>query len=256
MNRTKLGIAIWLIASVNGAYADAVSRGSEIAHAVHDRARGFRDLTADLEMVLRNRQGEESRRVLQVRALEVVNDGDNSIITFTDPPDVRGAALLTHAHKAGEDDQWLYLPAIKRIKRISSSNRTGPFMGSEFAYEDLASQEVEKYRYMFIKEEKCDTDPCQLLARYPLDKDSGYARQLMWVDPDYRIRKIEFYDRKDALLKILTLNEYRLYLGKLWRAHTMDMENVQTGKSTTLKWINYRFNNGFTRHMFEPSRIH
>ena len=91
------------------------------------------------------KQGQESRRQLRVQVLEVSDDGDKSLFVFDEPRDVQGTAFLIHAHREDADDQWLYLPALKRVKRISSANRSGSFMGSEFAYEDMTAQEVEKF---------------------------------------------------------------------------------------------------------------
>ncbi len=122
---------------------------------VDARDQGFGDTSSVLTMTLRNRHGEEVTRQMRSRALEVADDGDKSMIIFEDPADVKGTALLTFSHKTADDDQWLYLPALKRVKRISSSNKSGPFMGSEFAYEDLSSQEVEKYTYKYLRDETC-----------------------------------------------------------------------------------------------------
>ena len=118
-------------------------KGLTIAREADRRDNGFGDFTARMEMILRNRQGEESTRRLRISTLEVKGDGDKGLSVFDEPADVKGTALLTFTHKAGEDDQWLYLPALKRVKRIASANKSGPFMGSEFAYEDVASQEIE-----------------------------------------------------------------------------------------------------------------
>ena len=90
---------------------------------------------------MKNRQGEESSRYIKNKTLEVENDGDKSLSIFERPRDVKGTALLNFTHKTGTDDQWLYLPALKRVKRISSANKSGSFMGSEFAFEDITSQE-------------------------------------------------------------------------------------------------------------------
>ena len=96
-------------------------------------------------MVLKNRHGDESERDLRIRILEVEGDGDKSLSIFDSPGDVKGTAFLTFTHKFADNDQWLYLPALKRVKRISSGNRSGSFMGSEFAYEDISSEETEKF---------------------------------------------------------------------------------------------------------------
>jgi hypothetical protein len=111
-------------------------------------------------MLLADRHGERSRRDLRIRVLETPGDGDKLLFIFDSPPDVRGTLMLTHSHGSRPDDQWLYLPAFGRVKRIASANKPGPFMGSEFAYEDLASQEVDKYGYRWLREEPCGPRQC------------------------------------------------------------------------------------------------
>ena len=178
-------------------------KGLAIAVEADRRDTGFGDSTADMTMILRNRHGEESTRYIRSRTLEVDGDGDKSLIIFDRPKDIKGTAFLTFSHKAGDDDRWLYLPALKRVKRISSSNKSGPFMGSEFAYEDLSSQEVEKYTYKYLRDENIDGLDCFAVERYPVDKKSGYTRQTAWIDKqEYRVLKVDYYDRKDERLEI------------------------------------------------------
>lgn len=231
-------------------------RGLEIAREVDARDQGFGDTSSVLTMTLRNRHGEEVTRQMRSRSLEIPDDGDKSMIIFEDPADVKGTALLTFSHKAADDDQWLYLPALKRVKRISSSNKSGPFMGSEFAYEDLSSQEIEKYTYRYLRDETIEGEAYFVMERYPVDKKSGYTRQVVWIDQDeYRVRKIEFYDRKESHLKTLVLTEYKRYLDKFWRPLSMQMVNHQTGKSTDLKWSEYTFRNGFNDRDFDRNSL-
>ena len=118
-------------------------------------------------MVLRNKQGQESRRQLRVKIFEVAGDGDKSMFVFDEPRDVKGTALLIHAHRESTDGQWLYLPALKRVKRISSSNRSGSFMGSEFAYEDMSAQEVERFTYRYLRDEPCGRPDVHGLRTHP-----------------------------------------------------------------------------------------
>ena len=117
-------------------------KGHRIAVEAEKYDTGFIDFTADMIMVLKNRKGQESTRQITIRTLEVNDDGDKSMSLFHDPADVKGTAMLTYSHGLKADDQWLYLPALKRVKRINSRNKSGPFMGSEFAFEDLSSQEI------------------------------------------------------------------------------------------------------------------
>ena len=220
--------------------SDAIGLG--IARDSRAREEGFGNFTAQQVMVLRNRHGQESTRQLRVKVLEVPGAGDKSLFVFDEPRDVRGTALLVHAHREKPDGQWLYLPALKRVKRISSSNRSGSFMGSEFAYEDMTAQAVEKFTYRYLREEPCGNLTCTVTERYPTDKKSGYSRQVVWRDrEELRVRKVEYFDRKNAHLKTLTLENYGLYLGRYWRAGEMTMVNHLTGKSTVLTWTGYKF---------------
>ena len=129
-------------------------------------------------------------------------------------------------------------------------------MGSEFAYEDLASQEVDKYTYRFIREEKIDHRDSLVIERYPVYENSGYTRQIVWVDKEhYYPVKIEFYDRKNSLLKTLVFSSYHQHLNKFWRAHIMNVVNHQTGKSTRLEWNNYHFQTGLTEKDFDQNSL-
>ena len=218
-------------------------RGLEIAIATDKRDTGWKHVIADMEMILKSRAGKESRRRLSNRQLEVTGDGDKSLSLFKEPKDIAGTAQLTFSHGLEPDDQWLYLPSIKRVKRISSKNKSGSFMGSEFAFEDLGSQEVDKYKYQFLGEEPCgDGYDCYINERIPQYKHSAYTKQIAWIDKEhYRTVKIEFYDRKGALLKTLDFLDYKEYPGGFWRADQFEMTNHQTGKSTSLLWSNYDF---------------
>ena len=213
-------------------------KGLRLALEGDKRDEGFQDTISQMKMKLRNAQGEESIREFYSKTLEVENDGDKSIFIFEHPKDVSGTAVLTFTHKQGPDDQWLYLPALKRVKRISSDNKTGSFVGSEFAYEDLSSQEVEKYSYNWIEDVPCpgyEEIKCFVSQDYPVDKTSGYSKRVSWIDYDeFRPWKIDFYDRKDALLKTLIFSDYKLYIEKYWRAHFLHMVNHTTRKETDI----------------------
>jgi hypothetical protein len=240
-------------------YAETLEqRGLAIAQEADRRDQGFGNNVAAVQMILKNKLGEASQRDLEIRALEVgeQTDGDKSFIRFFNPPDVQGTALLTYTHIIEADDQWLYLPSLRRVKRIASTNKSGPFVSSEFAYEDMTSPEVAKYTYRYLRDDPCGDLRCFVMERYPVYENSGYSRQVVWIDQDeYRFQKVEFYDRKNALLKTLTLKGYRQYLGKHWRPDNMFMENHQTGKTTQLVWSNYRFRTGLSKEDFSQNAL-
>lgn len=241
-------------------------KGLDIAVESEVRDTGWGDHRALVRMVLRNKHGQKSERRFRYRTLEMIDggvktDGDKVLIIFDNPKDVKGTALLTFSHIRGDDDQWLYLPALKRVKRISARNKTGSFVGSEFAYEDIATPEVDKYSYQWTGDQIHNSRSCFVVERYPVDKrNSGYTRQVVWYDQaEYRIRKIQYYDRKNALLKTLEFDGYDQYLEKHWRPRKMYMVNHQNGKSTLLEWSDYQFRTGlkkrdFTKHTLKRAR--
>ncbi len=166
---TRTALSAVLMAAAMVAFADdaqtqlsADVQGRAIAEEADRRDYGWGDNSTTMRMVLRNRNGDESVRELRRQALETeeAGAGDKSVITFDAPRDVAGTSLLSHTKILDPDDQWLFLPALRRVKRISSSNKSGPFVGSEFAFEDLVSQEVDKYDYRFVGEEACGDIEC------------------------------------------------------------------------------------------------
>lgn len=263
LNKQPLNLIGALIAAstfllAGNAFAETPQeKGMAITVEADKRNSGWVDSKVDMEMTLRNRQGQESKRELRSQGLEKPDDGDWSMTIFDKPKDVKGTALLTHSHKVEPDDQWLYLPALKRVKRIASNNKSGPFMGSEFAYEDLSSQEIEKYTdYEWLADEQMNGLDCFKIQRVPVDPKSGYTKQVAWIDKEhYRAQKVDFYDRKGELLKTLTSSDYALYNDKHWRPGKLEMVNHQTGKSTTLLFTNYEFGNGFSDRDFDQNSL-
>ncbi len=237
---------------------EPVARGLAIAEESDARYRGWSDLRADMLMVLTSASGEESQRELTFKMLERPENGEGnwSLMVFRRPRDIDGTALLTHAHMGTADDQWLYLPALKRVKRISSANQAGPFVGSEFAFEDFATEEIAKFTFKWLRDESCGTLLCHVIERRPKYENSGYTRQLVWIDTtDYQYRRIDYYDRKDAQSKTLTYSGYQLYLDRFWRPKELAMRNLETGKTTKLVWQNYEFKTGLGKSDFTTASL-
>ena len=259
LNFKKISFSLVSLAMISTAAVAETpeEKGLAIAVEADKRNIGWGDSIVNVRMILKNKQGDTSEREIRIKNFEVVDDGDKSLSIFDKPRDVRGTAFLTFSHVDKPDDQWLYLPALKRVKRISSRNKSGPFMGSEFAFEDIGSQEISKYTYKFIKEAPCgDGLNCLVSERYPTDKFSGYTKQVSWIDDqEYRVIKTDFYDRRKSLLKTLEMNEYKQYLDKFWRPHNMVMTNHQTGKSSILNYSEYQFKTGLKDSDFNKSKL-
>ena len=249
-------ISILLLLSITLAAETAEEKGLAIFKEAKERTKGFDDFQNKSVMTLKDRNGNISKRFMRSKTLEMKDDGDKNLIIFDEPKDVKGTALLTLTHRTEEDDQWLYLPALKRVKRISSSNKSGPFMGSEFAYEDITSEEVEKYTYKYIRDEKYDSLDCFVIERYPVDKRSGYSKQIVWLDKkDYNPRKTMYFDRKGQLLKVLELKDYKVYIGKIWKPSLLHMVNKVNGKESILEFSEYEFRTKLTERDFDKNSL-
>lgn len=230
--------------------------GLQITTESRQKQYGFVNYTANLTMILRNKQGKESSRKVRLKVLEVEGDGDRSLFVFDEPRDVKGTGFLVHAHKFEPDDQWLYLPALKRVKRISSSKQSGSFMGSEFSYEDLGAVEVEKYTYRYLRDEPCGDLQCAVLERVPVSSDSGYSRHLVWYDRDeLRLQQVQYFDRRDSHLKTMTLENYEKYLENYWQANKVFMVNHLTGKSTDMLWSDLEFKTDLDESNFTKTAL-
>lgn len=211
---------------------------------------GFGDSSSDMIMTLINANNQKRERKMKMIILES-DSGDKSLMTFLSPADVKGTKFLNYEHINKDDDQWLYLPALKRVKRIASKNKSGSFMGSEFSYEDLSSFSIEKYNFSGEAEiEVLNGEKTYKGARTPKSKNSGYTKQISWIDTkNFLIKKVEYYDRKHELLKTAIFEDYKKISG-VWRVGKMTMTNHQNDKKTILVWENETIKNGLKAKNF------
>lgn len=231
-------------------------KGHAIAKETERRDAGFKDYVVKAEMHLKQDGEILSERIFNSKVLEIIGDGDHSVNIFKAPRDVAGTAILIHSHGTKPDDQWLYLPAIKRVKRISTRSKSGPFVGSEFAYEDISSWVPEKYHYRFLEETNINGNDCYKVENTPAYSHSGYSKLHEWIDSNiFRPRKIDYFDRKGDLLKTLHFEEYKKYQGMYWRPSKMVMINHQTGRSTDILWQNYQYGTGLSSADIAKSKL-
>lgn len=261
MTRKAFALALAIVfapAAFTVGAEDPAAKGEAIAREAEHRGQGYGDSKAVLVMILEDRRGRTQERRLRMQTLESRDEGqgDRSLVVFDDPRDIRGTALLSYAHILEPDDQWLYLPALARVKRISSVNKSGSFVGSEFAYEDITGEELGKYGYRWLRDERCSDLDCFVVERRPRYENSGYSRLVTWYDTaEYRVQRVDYYDRDGEFLKTLTFGEYRKYLGKFWRPHRLVMDSRRTGKTTRLIYESYEFQTGLDEDDFSQRSL-
>jgi outer membrane lipoprotein-sorting protein len=222
----------------------------DVAKKCDEAMRGFIDSRSDVSMMLINSNKQMRERKMSMIIFEKAG-GDLSLMTFLSPSDVKGSQFLNHEHVKKDDDQWLYLPALKRVKRITSDSKSGSFMGSEFSYEDLSSFDVDKYTY------KGDAKIVTLNGkkvyqgeRFAVGENSGYGKQVSWIDAgSFLTLKVEYYDRKNEPIKVALFEDYKKISG-VWRVGKTTMTNNQNGKETVLVWKNETIKNGLKEEDF------
>jgi hypothetical protein len=174
-------------------------------------------------MVLVDHRKEKKKRVLGSWEKTMPDGLRRSLIFFREPADIRGTALLTWEMPGGKSKQWLYLPARGKLQRIADNNGTAAFMGTDFTYEDLKPDDIDRYRYTVTGEETIDGAGCWVLSIEPQEGErirrGGYARRIAWIRKDILFTvRIEFYDRRNRLMK----TQYNLDLeqtgGRSWFA--------------------------------------
>ena len=244
VNISRFFVSLTIVATLGSVFSaqsaeTSEAKGLRLALQYEAANDGFKGEVSDMELVLIDAYGQRVTRELEGKVLEMKGDGDRSLSIFKSPLDVKGTKMLTHSHKKEDDDQWLYLPSVKRVKRISSTLKSGSFMGSEFSYEDLGSQEPEKFNYKWLRSEKKGKLEVDVIERTPKDK-SGYSKQIMWmVGKINNPSKIEYYDRRGELLKVATFEAYKKYVvgaKTIYRPGSIKMDNIQTKKKSIFTW--------------------
>ena len=214
------------------------------------------DESVVIDMTLINKKGKERKRVITLSTQTNSKDEQNSLIKFNSPKNISGTGLLTLEHTDAEDDQWLYLPALKRSRRISSANQTDSFMGTDFTYEDLSTEDLSAFKYTLMGEENLDNESNYLIKAEPINEeeaqDSGYSHRLLWVrKSDFIVSQIKYFDKQGKLSKILTAKDIQpIPNTPVSRARQVVMKNLNTQHTTELEYKNFKINQGKSDNEF------
>lgn len=212
---------------------------------------------AKVEMSLIQKNGRKRERKLESWSMD---EGKNTktIMFFTYPGDVKGTGFLTwnYNNPSKNDDKWLYLPAMKKTRRISGkSSKTDYFMGSDFTYNDMSSRNVDEEQHTLVREETVSGHKCWVVESKPKDKDEIYSRRITWIRQDCLLPiKAEYYDKLNKLHRKLTVSECKQING-FWAILSMSMENVQTGHTTVIKMSGQKFDLKLSPGMFTVSKL-
>ncbi len=219
------------------------------------------DLITSLEMTLINKRGQKRIRQVLTYRRDYEDKTTKMVMFFQEPADVKNTGFLTwnYDEEGKDDDQWLYLPALKKIRRISSSKKKNYFMGTDFTYEDMGDRNINDYTYKHLGTEVIDGIECYHIEMMPKSNDivkkTGYGRGEMWIRPDNWVGiKTVFYDKKLKLLKELTMSDIEQIDG-FWTMKTMTMVNEQKKHTTIFKFSDITYDSGLDDDMFSQRRL-
>ena len=228
--------------------------GRDIMDKVYNRP-APEDQISDLTMILINKSGQQ--RVRKLKQF-IKDDGkvEKKIMFFISPADVKNTSFMNWSYDNSDksDDQWIYLPALKRVKRISSDDKSDYFMGSDFTYDDLGDRKLDDDSHKLLREEKVDGVECYVVESTPKDEDYMYSKTVTWVRKDNFLGvKKEFYDEDGEFLKTLHVEKFEKISG-VWIIEKLKMENTQNNHKTIMELSNIKVNTGvpdskFTQRM-------
>ena len=249
----KKALALTLIGIFLGAgslLAGEKLTGLEIMKKVYYRP-APKDMEADLIMTLINSSGEKRIRKIK-QFIKDYGKVEKKIMFFIAPADVRNTSFMNWSYDDPnkDDDQWIYLPALKKIKRISSEDKSDYFMGSDFTYDDLGNRLPEEDNHKILREEKLNGEDCYVIESTPKDPDYMYSRTITWVVKGKWIGlKRKFYDEDGEFLKELTAEKYQNIKG-YWILTKVKMHNVQKDHTTIMELRNIKVDTGIPDRMF------
>ncbi|OHD24013.1 MAG: hypothetical protein A2Y34_10245, partial [Spirochaetes bacterium GWC1_27_15] len=194
-----------------------------------------KDSYSEVTMILIDKDGNKKSRKLTMFGKET-SKGRNSYVEFSEPADVKGTKFLTIGNKIGDDEQRLYLPALKKTRLISSSSKNGKFVGSDLYYYDMEDKDISEFTFKFLKDDTFNNKNCFVLEMTPKDKNAPYSKTIAWIaKDDFFAYKLEAYDKKDGeLLKVLVMVEVKVIDGVMIPTKTV-VENKKDGTKTLLQ---------------------
>lgn len=250
-NSISFIIATLLLAAVADlGFAQSDLSGFEVMSNVYERPQPD-DTQGSLTMTLENARGDQ--RIRSVRQYVAQFNGvEKKILFFTAPADVRDTAFMnwSYDNPSKQDDQWIYLPALRRVRRISAEKKNDNFMGSDFTYEDLGERHPDMDTHRVIGTDTREGRTVYIVESVPKKGSSAYGKTISWIaDEIWLGLKREFYDPSGTHLKTLEIDDYQQIDG-FWTIRSMTMSTVKSGHSTTMELSDLRFNTGLSENTF------
>ncbi|MBP5365097.1 MAG: outer membrane lipoprotein-sorting protein [Bacteroidales bacterium] len=230
--------------------------GRDIVKKVKDNPDG-ETRYAKMDLVLEKANGSKRERKVESWAMDIGED-TKTMMFFTYPGDVKGTGFLTWNYDeiGRDDDKWLYMPALKKTRRISgSSSKTDYFMGTDFTYDDMGDRNIDEDTHELLREETLDGQECYVVESVPKDKREIYSKRISWIRKDcFMGMKVEYYDKLGKLHRVLNISDIKQVQG-FWTRGRMVMENVQTHHKTIISFSDTQYNLNIDGDMFNVAKL-
>ena len=250
MKTLLLTLAVLAVSLTVHAHAEDLT-ALQIMENVYHRPEG-KERTSDLEMVLINKFGDQRIRVIRQFGADFGREEKN-VMFFLAPADVKQTSFMNWSYDepGRDDDQWIYLPALKKVKRISSESKGDYFMGSDFTYDDLGDRHPDEDTHSLLRTDTIDGKSYYVVESNPKEQEYMYRKTVTWVatDGSWIGLKKEFYDEDGDLLKVLSVDKVEQIQG-YWSILTSTMHNVQSEHKTLMKLSNVQYDTGIQKSMF------
>jgi outer membrane lipoprotein-sorting protein len=247
----KVSLAVFLLGLVVPAWGGITAREllDQVRH-LSQTTRKWNDRVQHLQLRIVDRRGGERTRDLVIYSKKYADDRNRTIVFFESPPEVKGVGFLQWANSHAKDEQWLYLPELKRVRQISAGARHESFVGTDFSYDDLAIiSQISDWteadaRADLLRDEQLDGRPCHVIEYTPTGKDLSYGKILDWLTADdLTTVKFEMYDKSARLEKVLRMSDFRK-LGEIPTAFHLEMQNVEAGSHTVVDFSQVKYDTG------------
>jgi outer membrane lipoprotein-sorting protein len=256
MNYKLNFLTLIIFALTINVFAQETLSGLDVIQKVYDRSTG-NDQEGELTMTLINSRSDQRVREIK-QFVKDFGEEEKKIMFFMSPADVRNTSFMNWSYdEAGrDDDQWIYLPALKKVKRISSDSKSDYFMGSDFTYDDLGDRHPSADDHKLLSEEKINGEDCYVVESIPKEEEYMYSRTVTWIIKEKWIGlKKEFYDEDEEFLKTLTVKKYDK-IKDYWILLHSQMHNIQKDHTTDMLLENLKVDIGvpdskFTERMMK-----
>jgi len=241
-------------------FAAGLVCAQETAQAIVDKSRNR--IKADTvstrsKMVLTAKNGTVTERVMDQYTKKDSKGNNRAIIVFQDPASVKGTRFLTIENPGKDNDQWIYLPSLGKVRRIAASEGSGSFMGTDFSYDDISSadRKADLDNHKILREEKFRDKDCYVIESIPKDPGYQYSKMIQWIDKSSFVTyKVELYDKKGTQVKLLEILELKEVQGRLANAVTK-MTTLSAGTFTSLNVMNLKYDDPIPEGVFTTNYL-